>query len=148
MYVPRDIFKACPEHWDIYCGDAIRALECSLLNLRVLSYRLLNVMAAGGGDVCRNCPDRARTDRLWSTDVLHSNKLQISSENIYLCFICFATDEVMPGHWIIQVQVTLFGILTWHDGNFCHILSQSFFWKAELWSRKFQEGETDKPFFS
>lgn len=64
VYVPRDILKACSEHRDIYCGYAIRALEYHPLNLRALSHWLLNIVAAGGGDVCRNCPDRARTDRL------------------------------------------------------------------------------------
>lgn len=108
VYVPKNIFKACPEQCDIYCGDAVRALEYHPLNLRVLSYRLQNVVAAGGGDVCRNCSDRARTDRLWSTDVLHPNKLQFSSENMYLCLIFFASDEVVPGHWVIHVQATLF----------------------------------------
>lgn len=57
MYVPGDIFKACSGHCDIYCGYAIRALEYHPLNLRVLSHRLLHVVAAGGGDVYRNCPD-------------------------------------------------------------------------------------------
>lgn len=27
----------------------------------------------------------------------------------------------------------------WFDRNFCQILSQSFFWKIQIWSRKFQE---------
>lgn len=27
----------------------------------------------------------------------------------------------------------------WFDRNFCQILSQFFFWKVQIWSRKFQE---------
>lgn len=133
-YVPGDSFKACPGHYSIYCGDDIRALEYQRLNLRVLSYRLLNVVAAGGGDVCRTVhiePEQTDYGILMCFIIINSS----SHQKIYIfASFFFATHEVMPGQWVIQVQATLFGVLTWRYGNFCHMLSQPVFCKVQLWS--------------